>query len=1304
MSSNPFEEWDDVVAADWTAQQEKAWNVFRKAEVGDEVVWGGRANPLLVNERNWTDGLIELEVEGPRGGTYTLRERYEMGEPKYYADDSTANDLMFPGDDRGGDGLSTNEYEELVVELETASLNTFSTGDFSTYRTAVRQVVDDWSADVQFAWRDGMDDESEALGVFKSIIRYSPQRPDTYDETRTPQWQAEQHLIDTIVERSEQDADLSLVRDKASYEEFLEGLASDAIDRLGTSRYESASLAARDAADDAIENHSDEFYRSVIEHSERKPMEYDYYADQDGEDQYEAMAFDVLSDDVRERVREIRRSKGSHDPRPAGVRWSQYDQVAEMLVEQAIREHRINDNRLVRQTVEDVVGNFSDKVDAGNFELDGQEFASRDAEDVFGSLVLHSPHEPSGFNPFSDDSTRESAFDVLVEDVTNRYKNSVDEARTEPVPADKYLSDELGFGFSYQDLREDNDLSTEDFIRETLQNYEGEWGGLTGWTFVDELVEVGGFNVPRVSSEWVLVDYGLVEEDNRLRRAAWFHREDGSVLGLTGITSQPPMEDGPYEFEEFGVYIMRYDQMEPEYLLTDVSIQEAMEFIYSRVGGDTADVTLIETNEGQYYVQDTFDRGELDSGTLLANLAPGLDVPGIGLVPESIRRRGGNAYERITAVAREKIDLSRDATRFAILVFMETVPYASRKALKGTEIRPTYHQKRGVGLEFMNTIGDNPDEKGVGGNFEGNLYIRPKTLGAIRDSTPVINQLWSYGDTDVDVSAVDATINDIIENVEDRTAEARAKYLRLFLPMRPRTAPQSKLKAVSKKYFAEKGEGYGENVFYTLLPGETLEEDEITERIKFARNNGIGKPQIDESVWGEEPYNLIDLQMLSSIDDDEKRMLPPAMAEEVGWSLTASSARELFGPEDGVERGNFAGSYTDFLDLYDEFSYVPEKSVSGQGFQWLIEEGRSSDAFTMVDAYDAFRTSLVFNKQAQQRDKVFAELIEDTSIDPEALFAGTPGSTADQYEQRGLSRGGVQFVWDFGRDSDFANVFDGKNLGDVEQILMAPGRGGYGASRYWVNEGKEGDYSLYDDRTGGERETDFEEDNPKKHVGPPELGPAQTVVVIDSGDKLWEWANTNAKEEVRKVLDKRELVEDDSEAQVEKWLDGTSLDIGGLFLSGMSAAAGLNGGSFMSSRDLFPMTLNDIPGVNFEPSRPDIPSFSEWRRSRQGLIGDNDEMESAQRGRYLREISDFINPNFRQLAGIDEEAEFESEADRQAAMADGDYEDYRNFYADEFGNSFDDVSGKFNQDGLDREQAGRAPGDLVAGEEDDSEE
>lgn len=1278
MSSNPFEEWDDVLDADWTTEQERAWYVFRTAEDGDEVIWANRKQPLTVNESTWIDGLVELDVEGPRGGTYTIRERYDMGEPAYYADDSVANDLRF-ADEAGepGDRLSSGEFDNLVTTLETRAMNLYAQGDYANYEASVRSVVEEWGAEVQFGRWGDMQKEDERVAIFRSVIEHTPGLDDSYGG-RPPRKRAEELLIDYIVDRSQEDADLALVRDTDSYYAFVDDLAGDVIDRLASKRYDAVSTAARDVVTNALDDRSQEFYANIVRYSDREPMEYDFYIDVEEDQQYHEMALDVLWDDVQARVRQIRRERGEHDPRPAGLRYNQYDELVEGFVETTIREHRINANRLVRTTVEDIVEEWADDVLAGTWEYAGIDFEPRDADDVFGSVVLHSQYQPSSFNPFARESMRDEAVEVLVKDIHERYQVAVDDdVDATPVPADEYLDDVLGLGITYEEIREDQDMTAEEYVREAVRSFDGDWSDLTGWTFVDELVQEGGFNVPKYSNDWVLIDYGLVERNDRLRRAAWFHRESGDVLGLTGSTTNPPSE-GEYAYEDFGVYRIEWQDPVPEYLINEVPIQEAMDFVYDYIGGNANDIRLVETREGEFYVQDTLDREKIDGGSLIANLVPGFDVPGKGFVPERVRRRSGDAFERVTEAAVAKMQLQTDAAKYAILVFMEMVPYVTSHLLAGTAIQPVSDQRKGVGLRFQNDFGADAEAEGVGGDFEGTLYIRPESLRQFGDDLMGLlpEQLNVFQDARSDVTLIDERINEMVDAVDDHTAKARSFYLMLYLPHTGRGAPQQ-IVQYSLHYNLAQGGPTEEklNPWYSLMPGDRLDDDELEARIEFAEAHGVGEVYLSDNQ--KNPDGTLDLSKLEALSDsDPNKQLPGELAREVGWSLSYERAHELFGPEDRVGEGSqFIASYATFLDLYDAFTHVPEKGVVDQGFQWLLEDARSADGFTIVDAYDAFRASLVFNDTQRERNATIVRLIDEGTISPERLLKGEVTKTGDNF--RDFPEGGVQYIWDVPVTHPLGQVWDGKNLEDVEQILMAPGRNGYGATHYWQWEGEGGHrYGLYKNFANiGERADDVDEDQILKHVRPPQRGPAPTIERIQGFDDLWTYMAEDARQ---RVIEEMQLELDPGEDLDWSDLDGAGLDVGGLFIRGLDAA-GLGAGRFPNQNEIFPLRLNDIPGVNFTPERPDIPSFEEWRERRYGPGFDGIVPDlSKQRARYMRDISGFLDPSFADRLGIGEDVEEDVQMQRDVTSQTGDYTSYESFYAEEFGESFEDVEARFN--------------------------
>ena len=1374
----------EVALSDWPAEWRKAWSVFQNAELGDTVLWGDRAQPLVVQRVTETDeGYTNVVVEGPRGGQYTLRERYdeETGEPQYWSDDSRAMDLRFiereQGEERGE--FSAQMYEGLVRNLKRAAVNTYVEKDYSTWGAAVDAVVQSWAESVSFQrWR-GWPYEWEADTseyIFRQVVEHSGEFPDTnINQPQTPKVQATQILQIAVREAGRELAMEKLITSQEDYDAWVEQLAADAVERDDRAAHLDARQAGQEVVEEFIEAHGPPVYRAILQYGYAEPDEPEMYAamdetaspaqrydgDTDEYDEVERqnyvlreMAFDVLDEDVWQEARGTHEERGTHDPTVRGLAFYEYDDLVEVLTEETLREHRINDNRMLYTTARQTVREFADATEAHEwpYEFGGPSegaWGAGDVEDLFTSIVMHSEVDPQVFNPFARDKERKMAVQVLTEVVHQRAsdaKDSSELAEAEPIPANQYLDEQLGMDLTFNDIRDDVDLSPEAFIRQAVEGMAGDGGEhLAGWTFVDELVQEAEATVPYVAGPWVLVDYGLVQDNDTHRSLAWFNRNNGAVLSLSGTVTNPPQE-GAYEYESFHVALIEWGADQPRYLLSDASLGEAFRFARSFVDADAADINVIETADGEHYIQEAITDDDLDVRPFVGGVAPSFSMPGPGFSPDDVLAYGGEAFRRLGGYLRDNSKLVDTVTRTSVALFMGEISYLMYRVAPGLNVEPDYHQKYGVGVKATYNFGQesddldtydpkDPDSYPFTGRLDGTVRITP---GAFKMLADTYSPNWLYQ------AGPDATVlNTMRETIErplrDQTGDffqrERAVFLGAHLPPEPRGRPDG------ADEYAENvpintvhgGESVDQQAKYTEPVGEHRDTEEVRDLLWKATQHGyVARKSGDDRTgsnrwftWGgdENVRDRID------VERDNTFMIGPAEIHEIGWAMvrdhlwapttTARGAEpKLIGSEeevartwDGTEPDGPVATYRTFRRLFREFEGTPNHAMLNTVWTFYKERARDAEEFTLIDAFDRFRMGLVYDAAMEETTETTMAILRDSVRDRRALERVK--RPEDRYYLWNLTGPlAANRAWSFDEASNTLGtfipdifVFPAGNTppDDVEYIYRDEEREG---SLYWRHYVDRDDEPV--DGPGGRQYilnslhdlhttalTASAQSEIANRVAHDELSVRADVETIEDPDELpieeRRWRESDEADRVQRI----------AAGQV-RWddLDGTDLSVFGLFLRGMDMETAAQLADNWNLNDRFSTRLSNVLPSTLEPARPDIPSFEEWLERRRGRNAIGSVTDRArQKATYMREMANTI-PGVQsgEATGTDPtvEEEIEQMRDLQEHYEDTDYEAMSQFYADEFGESFEDVAQKFTQQ-RPRGRVNQQPSDIIEG-------
>jgi len=1331
-----------VALSDWPPHVKTAWQVFQGVNKGDMVLWGERAQPLTVQEIVTTEeGQKDLHVEGPRGGTYTLRERYDdEGNPRFYADDSKAMDLRYvEGDTDEMRPFTEQMYESVVSNLKRAAINNYVQMDYDSYRATVKDVVNSWVSDVEFqrwsGWPYGWEDDDSTY-IFRMVREHAGRLPETPpDQTTSPKNQARMILVEEVYERGREMAHERLIESYDDYRAVVLRLADNAIERNDLKAQMDARQAATSIVDEFIDAHSEPLWRSIIQHAETEPMDFEFYDFIDESDISREMALDILDQDVWARTRDLHAERGTHDPTIRGLAFFEYDELVELLVEDSLREHSINDNRLLYTTVNEVVRDFTDGVSRKEWPyefggVDTETWGAGDTEDIFTSITMHAEVDPQVFNPFARDKERKMATQVLNEVVHNRASNALDEEQlraTRPVPADEYLDEHFN-GLTLNDIRNDTGIDAREYIRNAMEGMDAEeFDRLAGWTFVDELVEEADANVPFMSGQWVLVDYGLVRKDDRMRRISWFDRETGNVLTLQGQTDGKPIE-GEFGYDTFNVQLAAWNNPEGEqYLVTDANLAYAFEWARDYIGANQADVNIIETKEGQHYVQEAIEEDDVDLRPFAADVAPDFALPGPGFTVDDALSYGTETFKRVGKWLTDNSRIVDATAKTAVALAFSETAWVMNRVAPGINVKPDYDTKHGVGITANYQFGAEGDElerydpdddsQAYTGNIQTNVRITPGAMKFIGDvaSPDWLFQVDKDGQT---TNAIQNLANKVEQPFQDATQDYGRTPRRVFvgahIPATPMGRPQNANDYENPTAYTVNGNQV--MAFYHLDTGQTLHdldinntpyertgEAEIMHRLKRVGIHGYRVP------WGgAEGYeNRGDSAMRDAHDEtrDPSKALDAAEIHELAWSMSrdqiiGSKKTRLVGTEDEVrEKGNkIVISNKAFLNFVHEWPYVPDKSVLNTVWEFYKTRAKDSDEFTVFDAYDRFRMGLVYDAADRVNQRVLRETLRQTA-------AGNIPSDAPYNSFEGLWQQPTQreYYWNVGGELNSRDVFDPSITDEIPDIITfaEDNRPHPTISYTWYDE-SENVYKRYDHTTATNTEVTGAKTT-EEYVKNYNLNSQSDIMsallpsvresisntaqnsddlsIVTSDD---EWQPGDREED-------RTWLESDEAQRLAKvstgnvdWddLDGTDLSVWGLFIRGMDMKTAAKMSDHWNLTDRFETRLSDVLPSNFSPSRPDVPSFDDWldRRRGRNAIGSASDKARA-KARYLSEIAGFDQQSVtaRDVLGVSEGVMDESQRQRdlQEHHEDTDYHNYENFYGEQFGEAFDDVAQRY---------------------------
>lgn len=724
--------WKDTMNDnDWSDAEREAWHVIHDARPGDFVLWADRKMAMEVAEREQDEeGHHVLHVEKPRGeGTYEVHERYSNGKPKFTSPIGRANNLHFVERVEEPRGLTESEYADLVERQAENATDAFMRLDYGGWGDAVADVTEQWADDVAFMQWTGYKHhpdwtEDDPGAIFESVIEHSTFAG--YDEDHSLKSQAEAALYNDVFQAGRETAEASIISSASDYRDVVEKLAHHSLDRYDRKNYDSARVAVRDTISNWIDERESPVYQSIIEHGTDRFADSDY-AELSSEEVARERAYDILDHDVWEVAQEYQRARGEHDPTLRGLTYTAYKDLVDTLVGEALR--RYEGRGFLRPIVQEVIDEWADSVEA--HEWDGHRhrvYVEGDAEDIFASAAVHADADPFVWNPFAADKERRMAVSAMRGDVLNatRYALDNDDPRTvEAISADDYIQQHLVEDGSYEDIIAAEDGEIETFLEEVYTAIDGDE---VGWTFVDEILEMDGV-VPQMSNDWLLVDYGVIRQGERLRKLAWFNRENGAVLILSGLASATPEQlvEGNVEdpYQTFSVVRIEHGENSPNYLLTDADLGTALGYIYDYLDADRADFRLIET-EDDVLVRDIVQDEDLNAGGVLDALVPNINLPGV----DDISAFGSDATVGAGRWVRFWLPELKGLATWGAMWY---IPHNIGKHLDGIRVEPNVHKRHGVGLNVSYEYGSAPHEQGVGGKADVDLNIRPSTFSRLSD-------------------------------------------------------------------------------------------------------------------------------------------------------------------------------------------------------------------------------------------------------------------------------------------------------------------------------------------------------------------------------------------------------------------------------------------------------------------------------------------------------------------------------------------------------------------------------------------
>jgi len=705
---------------DLNEEQREALNVLQNARPGDLVLWADRSVAMEVEKTGVDDdGNNWIDVNKPRGdGVYRVRERYQSGRPKFTSPIGRANNLHFVDRAPEPRGLSEADYRELVQRSVENATDSFVRLNYEGWAEAVEDVAEAWADEVAFqdwpAYRHHPEwEEGDVEAIFESAVEHSTF--EAVDDENPIRMQAENALYSDIFDEGRQQAEESLITNQREYTEFVEMKAQHVLDRFDRKSYSSARHATRDTVSAWIDDRQRPAFQSVIEYGNTR-FEDDYYDNVD--DPIRERAFDILDHDIWEVVQEMQRERGEHDPTLRGLTYTDYQDLLDQLAKRVVRSY--DGTGFIRNEAKRIVEMWADEVEAR--EWDGHRhrvYAAGDVEDIFSSAAIHAEADPFVFNPFSSDIERKTAILAVAPDVVKRAKNLLDEREQagEAVPADEYIQDYLGMDATYDEFASAHPEDTREVMQRVMDSVEGDE---VGWTFVDEILEMDGV-VPEATNDWVLVDYGVIREGEKIRKLAWFDRDDGDILVLSGMANAEPMDMQSVEepFDTFHVALHQYGEDTPEFLLREADLEDALNYVYDYVESDMADLTIIE-DQGETYVLDQLTQDDINAGGVLDSL-----VPNISWGTEDMFTL---ADTKVRSLGKFVSDWGAEISRLTAYVVIAWGPKWAGDRLDGVRVEPIVSKKHGLGTRISKNFGAAPHESGVGGQSEIKLNVRPSTF------------------------------------------------------------------------------------------------------------------------------------------------------------------------------------------------------------------------------------------------------------------------------------------------------------------------------------------------------------------------------------------------------------------------------------------------------------------------------------------------------------------------------------------------------------------------------------------------
>lgn len=724
--------WQESMSENnWSEGERDAWRVLHDARPGDLVLWADRSVAMeVVETAQDEEGHHILHVDKPRGeGTYEVHERYHEGRPKFSSPIGRANNLHFVERAAEPRGLSKDECAALVERLSENAVDAFVRLDYGEWREVVLDVVEEWADDVSFLqwkgykhhpdWEDGDPD-----AIFASVVEHGTY--EAHDEESTQREQAEVALFEDVFREGRELAEASLITSRSDYEDTVEKLAHHTLDRYDR-LYDNARTATVDTIGDYVADREPVAQQSIIEHGTDR-FDDGEYAELTGDEEVQERAYDKLDADVWERVQQHQRDRGEHDPTVRGLTYTNYRDLVDMLVEEAMRRH--GETRFLRTTVKHVVKNWADEVEAREWAGHRHRvYTAGDVEDIFNSVTIHAEADPLVFNPFSRHKERKMAVNALIPEVLDEADAAV-EAGELPAPAveaDRYLNENLDMDdISFADLNAADAEELREFLDTAMEAVDGSE---VGWTFVEEILASNGA-VPSQTNDWRLIDYGVIRHGDPTRKLAWFSQETGDLLILTGraTATVDDLADGQVDipYGDFHVQRIAFGADEPEFLLTDAPLEEALEFVYDFVDADRADVRLIETPD-DIYIQESIDVDDINAGGVLDAL-----VPNLGITSDDVTALAGSATKGSALFVRRFWPEISGVATLAAIISGHWVLAAG--GFLGTNIKPNFHKRKGVGVKASREFGVGTREAGVGGEVDMDLHVRNETFSRLLDN------------------------------------------------------------------------------------------------------------------------------------------------------------------------------------------------------------------------------------------------------------------------------------------------------------------------------------------------------------------------------------------------------------------------------------------------------------------------------------------------------------------------------------------------------------------------------------------